>query len=187
MISEMSKKISTYLIENGADKSNADVYSYGAECFLNLLISDLLLIVIGLMTHHVIYLLVWAASFTLLRVNLGGLHASTQFRCIVIGTIIGASSMVTSPIFAEFREVAILCAVVSEIIAVIIAPVPHKNKMYLQKQRNKIKLKVTIIATIECVIACILYFIHPMIAAYITSGVVMATVFGVAGVIFNPH
>lgn len=186
MISEMSNKISTYLIENGADESNAEVYAYGAECFLNLLISDGLLLVIGLLTHHVIYLLIWSVSFTLLRVNLGGLHASSQFWCILSGTIIGASSMGVSLFFVEYKVAAILCTLAAAIVAVIIAPVPHKNKKHIQKQRKKIKLKVAVTVSIECVIVCVLYFINPIIASYITSGVVMATIIGVAGVIFNP-
>ncbi|MPM13268.1 hypothetical protein SDC9_59624 [bioreactor metagenome] len=44
MISELSKKISSYLVLNGTDESEASVLAYGAECFINLLISDGLLV-----------------------------------------------------------------------------------------------------------------------------------------------
>lgn len=186
MISELSKKISAYLIENGAD-DDAEVLSYGAECFLNLLISDGLLLVIGLFTHHVVPLLIWAVSFSLLRANLGGLHALSHFWCILIGTVIGASSIFVSPILAIHPVATVLCTVAAAIIAIVIAPVPHKNKRHIQAHRRKIKVKVAITAAIECAIICVFYFADPMYAAYLACGLILAVVLGMAGTIWNPR
>lgn len=187
MISELSKKISAYLIENGADHDDDEVLTYGAECFLNLLISDGLLLVIGLFTYHVVPLLIWAVSFSLLRANLGGLHALSHFWCILIGTGIGASSMAVSPVLAVHPVAAVLCTVAGAIVAVVIAPVPHKNKMYIQAHRKKMKVNVAITAAIECVMICVIYFADPMYATYIACGVIMSVVLGIAGTIWNPR
>ena len=186
MISELSRKISAYLIENGADHDD-EVLTYGAECFLNLLISDGLLIVIGLLTHHVVPLLNWAVSFSLLRANLGGLHALSHFWCILIGTGIGSSSMALSSVLSIHPVAAVLCTIAAAIIAIVIAPVPHKNKKYIQVHRKKIKVKVAITTAIECVIICVSYFIDPMYAAYIACGLIMAVTLGIAGTIWNPR
>lgn len=186
MISELSRKISVYLIENGAE-DDAEVLAYGAECFLSLLISDGLLLMIGLLTHHVIPLLIWAASFSLLRANLGGLHALSHFWRILIGTVIGASSMAVSPVLAVHPVAAVLCTAAGAIIAAVIAPVPHKNKRYIQARKKKIKRKVAVTAAIECTITCIFYAVYPMIAAYIACGFIMAAFFGIAGTIWNPR
>jgi accessory gene regulator B len=185
MISELSKKISAYLIENGADHEEEEVLTYRAECFLNILISDGLLLVIGLFTHHVVPLLIWAVSFSLLRANLGGLHALSHFWCILIGTGIGASSMAVSPVLAAHPVAAVLCTIAAAIIAIVIAPVPHKNKRYIQAHRKKMKVAIT--SAIECVIICVFYFADPIYAAYIACGVIMAVVLGMAGTIWNPR
>ncbi|WP_312939927.1 accessory gene regulator B family protein [Oscillibacter sp.] len=187
MISELSQKISAYLIENGADHEEEEVLAYGAECFLNLLISDGLLLVIGLLTHHVVPLLIWAVSFSLLRANLGGLHALSHFWCILIGTGIGASSLVISPVLAVHPVAAVLCTIAGAIVAIVIAPVPHKNKKHIQAHRKKLKVKVAITAAIECVMMCVFYFIDPMYAAYFACGLIMAVGLGVAGTIWNPR
>ncbi|WP_312635960.1 accessory gene regulator B family protein [Oscillibacter sp.] len=187
MISEFSKKISAYLIENGADHNEEEVLTYGAECFINLLISDGLLLVIGLLTHHVVPLLIWAASFSLLRANLGGLHALSHFWCILIGTGIGVSSMAVGPVLAIHPVTAVLCTIAAAMIAIVIAPVPHKNKRHIQAHREKIKVKVAVTATIECVLICVFYFANPIYAAYIACGLIMAVVLGIAGVMWNPR
>lgn len=187
MISELSKKISVYLIENGADHEEEEVLTYGAECFLNLLISDGLLLVIGLLTHHVVPLLIWAVSFSLLRANMGGLHALSHFWCILIGTVIGASSIFVGPVLAAHPVATVLCTIVGAIIAIVIAPVPHKNKEYIQVHRKKIKVKVAVTAAIECILTCVFYFANPIYAAYIACGLIMAVVLGIAGTIWNPR
>lgn len=187
MISELSKKISSYLVLNGADESEASVLAYGAECFINLLISDGLLLIIGLLTHRVIYLLIWSVSFILLRVNLGGLHASSHFWCILIGTAIGASSMAISPLWVTHTNTAVICAVLAALIAIIIAPVPHKNKKHVQKQRRKIKLMVAVTVSAEGIAVLTFYSVNPLISAYIVSGLVIATALAVAGLFFNPR
>lgn len=186
MISELSGKISAYLIENGADE-DAEVLTYGAECFLNLLISDGLLLVIGLLTHHVGSLLIWAVSFSLLRANLGGLHALSHFWCIVIGTGIGASSMAVSPFLAIHPLFTVLCAAAGAVIAAVIAPVPHKNKRHIQARRKKIKRKAAATAAIECAVTGIFYFADPMIAADTACGLIMAVILGIAGTLWNPR
>lgn len=175
------------MITNDTKADDEAILAYGAECFLNLLISDGLLLLIGLFTHRVLYLLIWSASFLLVRVNLGGLHAPSHFGCIISGTIIGASSMFISPLWAAHTNVAAICALLSAIIAVLIAPVPHKNKMHVQKRRKKIKLIVAATIFIELIAIFAFYFVNEMISAYIISGLVIATIFAVAGMIFNPR
>lgn len=187
MISEMSRKISAYFVLNGADESDADVLAYGAECFINLLISDGLLILIGLLTNHVAELLVWSVSFLLMRVNLGGLHAPSHLWCILSGTVVGATSLIISPFWTVHQTAAMICAAGASILAVILAPVRHKNKRHIQKHRRKIKLKVTVTAIAECIAAAVLFYFNFTMTGYIISGLTMATALAAAGAVFNPR
>jgi accessory gene regulator B len=187
MITDISQKISHYLVQNGADGNNEAVLSYGAECFINLLISDGFLLLVGVLTNRLVYLLIWAISYSLLRINLGGLHAPSHFWCIVIGTAIGASSILVSRIWLINTYITTVCVATAALIAIIIAPVAHKHKQHIQKQRRRIKQRVAVILLCEC-LAIIIYFqINPTIASYIVSGLIMATVLAVLGALFNPR
>lgn len=186
MIKRLSQQISQYLVANGAEESE-DVLAYGAECFINEVISNGLLIVIGIITNHVLEVLVWSVSFCLIRVNLGGLHASTHAMCIAIGTLIGASSLMVSPFLLQHIAFASALMLVAAVTASIIAPVPHKNKQHVQVKKEAIKRKVIITAVLECIVALVLYFVSPVIASYVMSGLIMATVLGFAGFLWNPR
>lgn len=187
MITTLSKRISRYLVANGADASEEEVLAYGAECFINELISDALLIIIGILTNHVLEVLVWSVSFCLLRVNVGGLHAASHGWCVAIGTLIGASSIIVSPFLLQHVIFASILTVVATITAMIIAPVRHKNKQHIQAKRKEIKRKVIAIASTECIAIVVFYFANPVIASYIASGLIMATILAVAGMIWNPR
>ena len=187
MISEISHKISKFLILNGAEENDEAVLSYGAECFINLVISDGILLIIGLLANHLIELLVWSVSYSLLRINLGGLHAPTHFWCIVIGNAIGASSMLISGLWLLNTYVTIICVAAAVLIAIVIAPVSHRHKQHIQRRRKKIKLKVTVILLCECIAIIFIYQFSPTIASYVVSGLVMATFLAVLGALFNPR
>jgi len=187
MITELSKKVSLYLVENGADPSEEEVLAYGAECTITMALSIGLLLFVGLLTGHVIELFVWSLSYSLLRINLGGLHASTHFWCIIIGTGIGASSILLSPLWLREPILSAVLMVLAAVSSVLIAPVPHKHKQHIQKQRLAIKGKVAITVVAECLLVVLLYFQAPMFAGYIVSGVVMATALAFAGLLLNPR
>lgn len=89
MIHSFSKKISTYLIRAGLPSEKYEVYAYGAECFLNLLICDILLILYAIITHHLLEIIIWTTSFSFLRRHIGGFHANSHFSCIISSVLLG--------------------------------------------------------------------------------------------------
>ncbi|MPM25615.1 Accessory gene regulator protein B [bioreactor metagenome] len=186
MIAQLSKRISSYYIASGTDPEDAEVLAYGAECLITLLISDGLLLLVGVATGRVAELVVWSLSFTLLRLNLGGLHAVSHFWCITIGTVIGAASLLVSPLWQAHPRAAAVCALAAAVTAVALAPVAHRNKRHIQRQRTRIKQKVALTAAVECAAAWFLFSSSPVIASFLVSGLVMSVALGVAGAVFNP-
>ena len=187
MIATLSRRISRYLVANGADASDEDVLTYGAECFLNEVISMVLLVLVGSLTNHVWELLIWSVSFCLLRVNLGGLHATSHGWCIATGTLIGASSLLISPFLVQYVVFAGLLTLAAAVTACLIGPVPHKNKQHVQRKRIEIKQNVIMVVMLVCIASVIFYFASPAIAAYIVSGLILATLLAVAGLLWNPR
>ena len=184
MIHAYAENIADYLVENGASQDVA-VLRYGAECFLNELLSSGVLLLIGLLTGSVWELIVWSLSFCSLRVQVGGIHAPTHGLCIFSGAIVGTLSLILSALLLKYAIYSLILTIGCLLTAILIAPVPHKNKMYLQKKRGKIKKNVAIIAAIESAVLAITYMEFPIISSFVMSGIIMATLLGAMGLIWN--
>lgn len=186
MIAALSIKIADVLLASQEDKSRAKVIAYGAECFLSTLISDLFLLGIGLVTGHLLELVIWTISYTLLRSNTGGAHANTHFWCIIIGTGIGASTIFLSPLFIGRELVVLFAMVFCGVMAVMLAPVRHKNKP-LRRSVKTIKQTVILICIAELAMGAVLLHFAPLYGAYFALGMIMASVFALAGYFVNPR
>lgn len=95
MITTYSKKIVNWLLYRSGvrhDEEDIEVYVYGLECFFNTAIPLFLLIIWGLLTHTTLETLCWIITFSILRHHAGGLHAPTQFTCILSSLAIGISN-----------------------------------------------------------------------------------------------
>ena len=55
MIKRFSKHLSTWLIQNGSNPAQENVYAYGIECLTNELLSDILLFICGFFMHKTMY------------------------------------------------------------------------------------------------------------------------------------
>ncbi|KXL53908.1 accessory protein regulator B [Anaerotignum neopropionicum] len=51
MIIKFANTWANWLVENGASRDDYEIYAYGAECMLNELFSDILLILTALLFH----------------------------------------------------------------------------------------------------------------------------------------
>lgn len=187
MIETVSRKIAKTLIKNQTDQYNEEVLTYGAECFLNQFLANAILLSIGLLTGHAIDVILWSISFVMLRKNLGGFHAPSHFLCIASGSLIGASSLIVSPLLLSNQVISVLLLFFACITAVILAPVPHINKLYLLDDKPRIQRKVAVTLAAELLLAGILYFHFPSTAAYIVCAILYATFFAILGYFLNPR
>lgn len=185
MIHNFSIKFASYLVENGA-KQEREILCYGLECFINEVVSMGLLLLVGFATGFILELVIWSCSFCLLRVQIGGLHASTHGACFISGLLLGVSSLAISPFLLQISPLNLYITGVSLLFAIIIAPVPHRNKLYLQKKRLAIKKTVSIIAIMEFISLLILYSYTPTLATFVMAGILMAVILGMLGLIGNP-
>lgn len=170
MIKSISQKLSSYLAENGGEKDKQQIYAYGIECLLNELISDVLLLIAGLITHQLLDLILWWAAFTPVRIHLGGYHASTHFRCITIGTILGICSLIINPLWIYIYSYIPLFVLISIVLAFWKAPISHKNHPISQRRRKSARIKAMIFIVLENVLALYLMTFIPSVAAPIFTG-----------------
>lgn len=179
----IADQLTDWLIENGLSENKREVYSYGLECLFNELIADLFLLLFALLLHKVSEMLIWSISFTVLRVNLGGLHASSHSKCIFFSTLLGIASVLICPIFINHLMIVFLFSIFSCLTAFFIAPVTHKNHP-LSNQRKKYAHQLSIFISIfETILIIILYDFFPIISVAIFSGLISATLLSILGFI----
>ena len=82
MIHTFSVDIADKLIRSGLPADKKEVYVYGLECSLNLIISDSILLTYAFYMGQIPELLLWLICFSLLRTHVGGYHAPSHFLCI---------------------------------------------------------------------------------------------------------
>lgn len=182
MIENFSKRLSNYLIENGGDPKKKDIYTYGIECLMNELISDFLLLFCGVLLNRVFYTVLWCISFTIIRIFLGGFHASTHARCILIGTIIGICSFYINPIWNHIW-IFILVFIYTLILAFFHAPIIHKNHPVSKKNKIKAKKKAIFFIILESFIAIILYSSYKELSTSIMTGFLTASLMATLAII----
>lgn len=175
MIKTLSQKIASYLAENGGEKEKRQIYAYGVECFLNEFISDLLLLIIGLLTHRLPELIIWCAAFIPIRIHLGGYHAPTHFRCIAAGTVLGACSLLINPLWARvYPYIPPLMLLLVLLLAFRKAPILHKNHPASEKRKKSARIRALILIAAEGGLAMLLMPFIPSFAAPVFTGIFTA-------------
>lgn len=181
MMKKISNSFAKWLIENGMPKEQEQVYSYGLECLLNEAVITIFLFLIALFLHKVPEMLVWDIAFTLLRVNLGGVHASTHAKCILSSTLIGVFSILLCPYLYNYFIVFIVAGLISCVIVFVIAPVKNKNHPISGAREAFARKYSIIIAVIEYALILLLYKHCPAFSSCIFLALFSVSLLGLWG------
>ncbi|WMI80071.1 accessory gene regulator B family protein [Anaerotignum sp. MB30-C6] len=175
MIIKIAKSWADWLVANGASSDDYEIYAYGAECMLNELISDILLIVTALMFHKTFEMILWMLFFTPLRIHLGGMHASSHLKCILSSILLSYLCIFTYLFVMDSPTIMGLILALSIFIVYKIAPVVHPNHPVSESRMIKMRTRTFIIIFIEILITCIsfIYF------SKIVSGMATVSIFSV--------
>lgn len=157
MIIKIANSWADWLVTNGADSDDHDVYVYGAEFILNELISDFVLILTSLILHKVFEVIVWMLVFTPLRINLGGMHASSHFKCICLSTILCYICIYTAPLAINYPIIIAVISAISLMTVFKIAPVVHQNHPVSETRMLKSRRMAKLIVCLEVFISAITY------------------------------
>lgn len=179
---KIADKAVSWLLKNGADKEKERIISYGAECFFNELLADLLLVIFALLVHRILDTVIWIAAFTAVRVHLGGWHANTHIGCILSSTVIGGVCVLLSPVLNKAPAfIVIVLIVVSIGIIIKIAPVTHVNHPVSQARKAKARKRAIVISCIESVLALGLFFLPSPLFSPVFSALLSVTAFSILG------
>ncbi|WP_313527475.1 accessory gene regulator B family protein [Anaerotignum sp.] len=175
MIIKIANTWADWLVQNGASSDDYEIYAYGAECMLNELFSDLLLIITALVFHKTFEMILWMIFFTPLRIHLGGMHASSHLKCILSSILLSYLCIFTYPLVVDSPIIIGFILAISILIVYKIAPVVHPNHPVSEHRMKKMRKRALFILFIEILITCIAYGYFSKIVA----GIATVSVFSV--------
>lgn len=180
---KIAEEFSDWLILNGASKDDREVYVYGVECFVNEIISDSLLLLFACLFKRPFQMVIWLLFFTIIRINVGGYHAKTHYKCILLSTLLGCICIMVYP-FLPLTYMRIL-SILSLIIIIKIAPVIHENHPVSEKRKKQIRLAALLISTSEVLLILITFQYNHSFAAIVFTSLSAAALLGIIGYIRN--
>ena len=127
-----------------SDESDVqDFYRYGIEISISSLLNIVLVVIAGILIHHIIESIVFLSLFILIRSFTGGYHADTYFRCnLLMCTTFILTALANSIFSNKFSLLIIIVLIcVTELIVSVLGPIEDKNKPI--DDSKKIKLKIT--------------------------------------------
>ena len=183
MIKEISEKITQKAVEDGNIKSEQyEEYLYGINMILNIFITDITMIIIGIIMRMLWECIAFWFFYKILRKYCGGYHFSTSLKCYL-------SSCVMCPvIFAAVKYIPFnmfIWAVITFIgciILFILSPVEAVNKPLDEKEISvfgRIARFLVVIILIIFIIAVLLKWI--IISKIISVCIISVAVFSIAG------
>lgn len=180
MITFWANKIVDILTKHSKDITDQDqreVYVYGLECIINTGFSLFILFLWSLISHSLYETLTWIVSFCLLRHHSGGIHAPTQFTCILSSTLLGISNYFVINRFHPNENQFFYAFTLCLIICIICSPtrtnkIKLSHQMYVQKKITSILiiilgylatyiLPITIGVSITYAFLCVVFLILP--------------------------
>lgn len=126
-----------------SDESDVqDFYRYGIEISISSLLNIVLVVIAGILIHHIIESIVFLSLFILIRSFTGGYHADTYFRCnLLMCTTLILTALANSIFSNKFSLLIIIVLIcVTELIVSILGPIENKNKPIDDSKRIKLKI-----------------------------------------------
>jgi len=157
MIIKIANTWADWIVNNGADADDHDVYLYGAECMLNEVFSDFVLILTALLFHKVFETFTWMVFFTPLRIHLGGIHATSHLKCILSSLFLCFLCIYTYPLIVDYPVIISIILAISLFTVYKIAPVVHPNHPVSEDRMLKMRKMALLVVCIEISITIIAY------------------------------
>ena len=161
MFTKLSDKITDILISNNAVKQeDHEIYYYGVQQGITLLLNILTTIVIALVCGELWQCMVFMLSFVLPRRYAGGYHAKTPLRCYIYSNALIFAVLLIIKFFTLGIFICGSLSVISGAIIFFLSPVEAANKPLDEKERTVYRNRARVILVILLVIQVVLSSIN---------------------------
>ena len=149
-------------------KSQEKIYIYGFELLLSSVIGIVVLMMISITRGTAFAWLSYLLGFIPVRITGGGYHAKTHFTCILSFSLVFLIFLLSSS-FIDIQSITyIFLSLTTLIISLAVAPVEAINKPLSNERRSKNRKRCLRYATINQVIALVIWAVRIPCGAYIS-------------------
>lgn len=152
MIKSSANKVTSFLYYNkyiDSEKYDYEVYLYGFESLIALILNIISILLIGLVFHRFMHTIVFLVCYCPLRQFTGGYHADTYEKCFFTFVIIFIATILISNNLIDIglKPLITLFSVLNWISIYLLSPVQHFNNPLDDTEKVKYKKKARLIAT----------------------------------------
>lgn len=189
MIENISKFLAKLLCDDNTEKSSCEeieVLQYGIECIINILIPLIIIFIYSFCSHKTLDMIIWFFSFLLLRNFIGGYHASSHIRCIVLSSIVGILSIIlVSRMSTAYFSLKLLIIVLFFIVFLMIGPMLQNDSYNHMKQSLSMKAIFTFVIYLAGIL--LLFFLNLQYWASLYIGTISAFVLYIIEFLMRKH
>lgn len=161
MFTKLSNKITDILVSNNSVKQeDRDIYYYGVQQGLTLILNILTTIVIAFLCGELWQCFLFMLSFILPRRYAGGYHAKTPLRCYVYSNAMIFAALLTIKFFTLGIFICGCLSVISGAIIFFLSPIEAANKPLDDKERTVYRIRARVILVILLVFQVVLSFLN---------------------------
>lgn len=184
MINLLSDKLIHYAIRNGyMEDEQADEYAYALNMLINILITDITMLIIGFLMNMVWECIVFWLAYKALRKYCGGFHFGTSLKCYLSSCIMCPAALIVIKYVPYSQLIWGAVTLTTAIILFIFSPVGAENKPLDEKEKQVFGrvAKILIVAAMICWLVSSAVLHNDVLAKIISLSAVNAAVFVVGG------
>ena len=177
----MIEKISSVLAEkllqntNDSDQDNYEILKYGIECIINTFLPVIFFVIYSFFQKIFIEMLCWFTIFIAMRNAIGGYHASSHERCILLSTVYGLFSLMSLQHMWQLTlNTKIIIITIVLIIHILFTPIISQEDKKTTEDIKFLKRKAIIILLIASLLSIIFHRYALPISNAILLGVINA-------------
>lgn len=186
MIERIADVVSERIVMYNHKSGDKDIYNYGLQIILNTLFSICTVLLLGAIFHEFTGAVLFLISYCSVRLFAGGLHASTNNRCMMIfigGYII--TYLILKNLVVHFNPVILCFLILLNCMILFWAPVDALNNPISDKFRRSMKKKALFISLLISTAVCLLLYHEYEAGKWAFAGLCWVSLILVTGKINN--
>lgn len=154
----LSKKLTTYILKRGViSQKNYEIYLYGFQIFLELILNMLCSIIIALLLDMKIECFLFFLFFIPLRSYNGGIHMKRYLSCLIMSCTTLTFILLTVKYFSVRPFFSYLLYVMSILTIIVMGPINHPNRAVNSDEDIRFKTKNIITLILNFAISIIFF------------------------------